>query len=81
MKVLFTETRVVDDFRKGTLNEERFEKGKSYDLPEPSAAHWISRGAAVVDSAEAKAELKKADAEAKAAEKAAAKAAADDAGA
>lgn len=47
MKIRFTETRVVDDYRKGTVDEERYEAGKTYDLSEPSARRWISRNAAV----------------------------------
>ncbi|GAB5506676.1 MAG: hypothetical protein Rhirs2KO_18390 [Rhizobiaceae bacterium] len=43
MKVKFLTTRVVDDARKGTKNEERFEEGKVYDLPEPSARRWVDR--------------------------------------
>ncbi len=49
MKVKFTETRIVDDFRKGTSNEERYDAGKVYDLPEISANRWIQRGAATAD--------------------------------
>lgn len=47
MKVRFTETRVADDWRKGTDAEERYEAGRVYDLPEASAQRWISRGACV----------------------------------
>lgn len=47
MRVKFTETRVVDDHRKGTPDEERYEAGKVYNLPEPSARRWINRKAAI----------------------------------
>lgn len=47
MRVKFLQTRVVDDFRKGTDDEERYEEGGVYDLPDPSAQRWISRKAAV----------------------------------
>jgi hypothetical protein len=48
MRVKFFETQVVDDFRKGTKDEERFEAGKSYDLAEPSALRWANRGMAEI---------------------------------
>lgn len=47
MHIRFKETRVVDDARKGTAAEQRYEAGQVYDLPEPSALRWISRGLAV----------------------------------
>lgn len=46
MKVKFHQNRVVDDFRRGTKDEERFEAGKTYDLPETSALRWVNRGIA-----------------------------------
>ncbi len=45
-KVKFLETRVVQDFRTGTKDEERFEAGKVYELEEASAKRWVVRGAA-----------------------------------
>lgn len=54
-KVKFNVTRVVDDHRKGTKQEERYEAGKVYDLPEASAARWVGRGvAAYADESERK---------------------------
>ena len=47
IRIKFLETRVVDDERCGTAEEERFEEGKSYRLPDDSARHWIKRGVAV----------------------------------
>lgn len=47
VKVRFVVDRVVDDCRKGTSGEERYEAGKVYDLTETSAVRWINRGAAV----------------------------------
>lgn len=88
MKIRFTETRIVDDFRKGTSNEERFTEGRVYDLPEVSAMRWIARGAAeehaprkakdnkAAAAAEAK-RIAEEDAERQKAEAEAAKAAAD----
>lgn len=50
MKIRFTETRVVDDHRKGTADELRFEEGKEYNLDDDAARRWIARGiAAEVD--------------------------------
>lgn len=46
VKVIFLETRVVDDERKGTKFEERYEAGESYDLPPSSAERWVKRGVA-----------------------------------
>ncbi len=48
MKVRFTHTRVVDDLRKGTPDEERFEAGQVYDLPEATARRWMARNVAVL---------------------------------
>ena len=47
MRVTFTETKVVDDHRKGTPDEERYEKGRTYDLSEAAGGHWIGRNVAV----------------------------------
>jgi hypothetical protein len=46
VNITFTATRVVDDARKGSQTEERFEAGKSYDLPSRSADRWVKRGVA-----------------------------------
>lgn len=54
MRVTFAKTRIVDDFRKGTKDEERFEAGKVYDLPEASALRWINRNIAAPAAAEDK---------------------------
>ncbi|WP_152535383.1 Rho termination factor N-terminal domain-containing protein [Bradyrhizobium sp. Ai1a-2] len=50
--ITFDEMRVVDDNRKGTPDEVRFEDGKSYDLPLRSADRWVKRGAAHFTSPE-----------------------------
>jgi hypothetical protein len=47
MRIRFVRAVVVDDFRKGTADEERYEAGQVVDLPEPSARRWIGRNAAV----------------------------------
>ena len=47
MRIKFTETRTVNDFRRGTPDEERFDAGSIYDLPEASARRWLSRNVAV----------------------------------
>lgn len=47
MRVQFIETRVIDDHRKGTPEEERYEQGQAYDLPETSARRWLNRNIAV----------------------------------
>ncbi len=53
-KVRFTQTRVVQDARTGTPDEERYEAGQVYDLAPASAARWIARNVAVaVDDAAA----------------------------
>ncbi|WP_454629540.1 SAP domain-containing protein [Bradyrhizobium cenepequi] len=44
--ITFDETRVVDDDRKGTPDEVRFEEGLTYELPLRSADRWVKRGAA-----------------------------------
>lgn len=46
VSITFDETRVVDDHRKGTADEERFVEGKSYNLTPRSADRWVKRGAA-----------------------------------
>lgn len=52
MRVKFTKLRVVQDEHVGTARETRFEAGRVYDLPEPSALHWIDRGVAEAVPAE-----------------------------
>jgi len=46
-KIVFTETRVVQDEHVGTDKETCFKAGFAYDLPEGSAQRWINRGIAV----------------------------------
>lgn len=46
IKVKFLQTRVVQDERAGTSDEEKYEKGRTYELEPASANHWIRRGAA-----------------------------------
>lgn len=46
VSITFDETRVVDDERKGTPEEVRFEDGKTYQLSPRSADRWVKRGAA-----------------------------------
>ena len=46
IRVKFLETRVVQDERVGTPDEEKYVKGKTYSLAAASANHWIKRGAA-----------------------------------
>lgn len=41
MKIRFLETREVKDG-----SGQVFKEGKTYDLPEPSARHWLNRGVA-----------------------------------
>lgn len=48
MKLKFNITRVVDDYRRGSADEERYEAGKTYDIPDVSAEHWIRRQVAEV---------------------------------
>jgi hypothetical protein len=45
-KVRFISRRVVDDFRKGTPDEEVFEQDSEHDLGEASALLWVSAGVA-----------------------------------
>lgn len=45
VRVKFTQTKVVDDHRRGTEDEERYDAGKSYKLPLASAEHWLRRRA------------------------------------
>lgn len=45
--VKFTQTRVVQDNKTGTPDEERYEAGQIYDLPEASAERWKRRDCAV----------------------------------
>ncbi len=52
VNVTFTETRIVDDHRKGTSKEERFEAGKTYSLSARSADRWVKRGVANFTTAE-----------------------------
>ena len=40
-KIRFLEDYTVDDYRKGTPDEEKYTGGKVYDLPLPSAEHFI----------------------------------------
>lgn len=42
----FLETKVVQDERAGTANEERYEEGKTYRLSPRSADRWVKRGVA-----------------------------------
>lgn len=59
--VKFNSTRVVDDFRKGTEDEERYEAGEIYTLGPAAAKRWIDRGVAVAtDEKPKKASVKKA---------------------
>lgn len=43
VKVTFIETRVVQDHRVGTPDEERYESGKTYVLSPRSADRWVKR--------------------------------------
>jgi len=45
-RVRFNVTRVVEDARKGTQDEERYEAGRVYELNDASAARWVNRGVA-----------------------------------
>ena len=47
MRVKFLVDKTVQDSNAGTNKETKFLAGRSYELAEPSAVHWISRGAAV----------------------------------
>jgi hypothetical protein len=44
--VKFSATRIVEDYRQGTPDEERFEAGRTYILPVTSADRWVRRGVA-----------------------------------
>lgn len=45
ISITFLENRSVDDHRKGTAAEERYEKGKTYGFTDPrSADRWVKRG-------------------------------------
>ncbi|NEV75472.1 hypothetical protein DYI24_00050 [Rhodopseudomonas sp. BR0C11] len=46
VSIKFTETRVVDDHRKGTPEEQRFVAGKTYEMSARSADRWVKRGVA-----------------------------------
>ncbi|WBU27583.1 hypothetical protein OOZ54_12850 [Rhodopseudomonas palustris] len=46
VRIKFTETRVVDDHRKGTPEEQRFDAGKTYEMSARSADRWVKRGVA-----------------------------------
>lgn len=48
LTIKFNETRIVDDPRRGTENEERYEAGEIYSVAPASARHWIERGVAEV---------------------------------
>jgi hypothetical protein len=55
MKIKFTQTRTTKEAKPQT-----FKEGEVHDLPEPSANHWINRGAAVeVEEEKAKAKTTK----------------------
>ncbi len=54
MKIKFLETRIVDDYRKGTEDEERYDKDETADLPPRSAMRWVNRGVAVILNDETK---------------------------
>lgn len=43
MRIEFLMDRVVNDYRKGTPEEEHYTAGQIVDLTGPSAEHWISR--------------------------------------
>ena len=45
-KIVFTEDKIVDDFRKGTADEEAYEKGQQVNMDERSAAHFVELGVA-----------------------------------
>lgn len=45
-KVKFLRDYEVADERAGTAQADRYAKGKTYKLAEPSALHFVSRGAA-----------------------------------
>lgn len=47
-KVKFVRDYEVADERAGTGQAERYAKGKTYKLAEPSALHFVSRGAAEI---------------------------------
>jgi hypothetical protein len=46
-RILFTETRVVQDEHRGTDRQTVYEKGRVYELPLPSCERWKKRGVAV----------------------------------
>jgi hypothetical protein len=50
MKIRFTATRIVANRHKGTPQETRYEAGKTYDLPDSVAVHWLNRQVAEVVS-------------------------------
>lgn len=58
VNVKFNETRIVDDFRKGTEDEVRYEAGEIYSLAPASAKRWIDRGLAIETSEKPKARRK-----------------------
>lgn len=60
VNVKFNETRIVDDFRRGTADEERYEAGEIYTLGPASAKRWIDRGIAVETDEKPKAAKSKA---------------------
>jgi hypothetical protein len=45
-RIRFLQDRTVDDHRKGTKDEERYETGKVYELSETSCERWVGRGVA-----------------------------------
>lgn len=48
MRIRFLVNKVVDDKRKGTADEERYQAGQVYDLPDKAAQHWLNRQVAEV---------------------------------
>lgn len=51
VKVRFLESYTVKDDRAGTPEETSYAAGKTYEMPESSAAHFISRGRAEIHKA------------------------------
>lgn len=58
VKVKFFVDRVVNDFRAGTKEEERYSAGKVYSMSEASAQHWCNRQVAELVADEPKPKAK-----------------------
>jgi hypothetical protein len=50
MKITFLKTREPDAYRREAEPESRYYAGRTYDLPDAVARHWLGRGVAMLAS-------------------------------